>query len=113
MPVRSAGSRVDGCGKLSLAGPYLDGELPPGWKSKYERHLTGCLSCRAEVRTLRRLSQLLQAWGPPGPWETGLEDEPLAVRSRARRKSRGPAANPAATTFTTELALGGGSCGRP
>ena len=64
------------CGRTCLAGVYLDGELPAGQIEKFMRHLETCAACRREVRTLRRLSQLLRTWGQPGPWETGPEDEP-------------------------------------
>ncbi len=53
-------------------GPYRDGELSPGRRSRVERHLAGCPACGAELAQLERLSALLQApvADPPEPmWQ--------------------------------------------
>ena len=53
-------------------GPYRDGELSPRRRTRVERHVAGCPSCRAELAQLERLSALLRApvADPPGPvWQ--------------------------------------------
>jgi len=111
MAVRSSGKHARRCGNGCLPGPFLDGELVAGEEAGYRRHLAGCPDCRAELRTLRRLSQLLRAWGRPGPWETGPEDVLAAEPARERRAER-LAPNPVGTTNLVILAVAGWRCGR-
>lgn len=111
MVVPSPGRHASRCGRSCLAGPFLDGELAAGEAESYQRHLAGCPDCRAELRTLRRLSQLLQTWGRPGPWATGPED---ALEAEPRREARAERASlrPGPTTSLVVLAGGGGWHGR-
>ncbi len=90
------------CPEAALASPFFDGELAPRQAVGFERHLKVCPACRAELRAIRRLSQLVRGWGFPGPWETGPEDELETARVAAAEAARattrpyaGPAARPA------------------
>lgn len=47
------------CPKLVESGVYVLGALPPGQRLDYERHLTTCAECRAEVGDLAVLPGLL------------------------------------------------------
>jgi hypothetical protein len=47
------------CPKLVESGVYVLGALPPGQRLEYERHLTTCAECRAEVGDLAVLPGLL------------------------------------------------------
>ncbi len=40
-------------------GPYRDGELSPGRRTRVERHLAECPACRTEVAQLDRMAALL------------------------------------------------------
>lgn len=112
MAVRRLGKRASPCGLGCLAGPFLDGELTAGEARRYLRHLARCPECRAELRTIRRLSQLLRAWGRPGPWETGPEDA-LEVEPRRESRAERPSPQPIPTASLACLAPGGGLRGRP
>lgn len=46
---------------LEWLGAYLDGELPVYRRRQMEEHVAHCLVCKAELESLQRLSQVLQA----------------------------------------------------
>jgi hypothetical protein len=46
---------------------YLYGELEPSARETFDRHLTSCAECRAEVDGLRRARVHLASWAPPEP----------------------------------------------
>jgi len=46
---------------LELLMGYLDGELPEEERSRVERHLASCESCRREERAYRRLSDMTES----------------------------------------------------
>jgi anti-sigma-K factor RskA len=47
------------CPDRQLLSVYLDGELPPFWKRKMERHLASCPRCREIIDSWRQLSARL------------------------------------------------------
>jgi hypothetical protein len=51
----------------SLAGNYLDGELPEELCDRVQRHLLRCAGCRAELDSLRMAVEVLAAGAPPAP----------------------------------------------
>ncbi len=61
------------CWRMQKAlGPYRDGELSPQRRTRVERHIEGCLTCRAELAQVQRVSALLRApiaEPPRGTWE--------------------------------------------
>ncbi len=103
-----------GCSRNCLAGPLLDGELTPREARRYLEHLRRCPECRVELRTLRRLSQLLRT-DRQGPWDPGPEDllgvetEPARVTGR-QMTARPTTARP--TTATVTAMPGGAGHGR-
>ena len=46
---------------------YLYGELEPSARETFDRHLTSCAECRAEVDGLRGTRVHLASWAPPEP----------------------------------------------
>src|SRR5205085_8430933 len=44
---------------------YLYGELPPDERAAFERHLSACVACRAELGGLEELRSDLAAWHEP------------------------------------------------
>jgi anti-sigma factor RsiW len=80
-----------GCHLGVLAGPFFDGELPPGEARSFARHLRRCPACRAELRATHRLSLLLRHEGHPGNW--GEEPEEVTAVERTEV----PAARPSPT----------------
>jgi len=42
---------------------YVDGSLPPETRAEFERHLEGCSSCRAYLRTYRETIAMAAAAG--------------------------------------------------
>ncbi|MGE5308365.1 MAG: zf-HC2 domain-containing protein, partial [Deltaproteobacteria bacterium] len=63
---------------VSKLSEYLDGGFSEGARSRIERHLNECASCRQELERLAALSRKLKSWQVPelGP---GFDDQ---VRSR-------------------------------
>ncbi|MBM4016942.1 MAG: hypothetical protein FJ288_01225 [Planctomycetes bacterium] len=51
------------CEQGQRVGAYHDGELPEASRAEVERHLRECPVCAAELRRLRRLSDLMRAAG--------------------------------------------------
>ena len=45
----------------SLAGNYLDGELPEEMCDRIQRHLLQCSACREEIESLRTAVEVLRA----------------------------------------------------
>jgi anti-sigma factor RsiW len=107
----------------SLAGAWLDGELPADSQAGIEAHLAGCADCRAEVDAERaflarlkstatyhqapgdlaaRLSQALRAEEPDD-----VTDNVVALKPRARRESPWRAMALAAS-FVLAVLLSGG-----
>lgn len=71
-----------------LAGPFFDGELTPREARGYLEHLFHCPVCRAELRAVRRLSQLIRSSGSLEPWVPGPEDVPDEEAARAEAAER-------------------------
>jgi anti-sigma factor RsiW len=53
------------CRQAERLGAYHDGELSAEARAEVERHIGQCPACAAELRRLRKLSQLLGAAAPP------------------------------------------------
>jgi anti-sigma factor RsiW len=51
---------------------YLYGELGPGDREAFERHLSSCADCREEAAGLRTTRTQLESWAPPQP-DLGFE----------------------------------------
>jgi anti-sigma factor RsiW len=98
-----------GCSRNCLAGPLLDGELTPREFRCYVEHLRQCPECRAELRALRRLSQLLRT-DRQGPWDPGPEDLLGEETESARVTGRQMTAR--STTATVTAMPGGAGYGR-
>ena len=69
---------------------YRDGELSPRRRARVERHLFGCMTCRAELAQLERVSALLRAplaEPPQAVWQTFWPQvrERLLAAERPRR----------------------------
>lgn len=65
----------------SLAAPYALDALEPDERRRFERHLSGCVRCTAEVRALTEDAVRL-AWSTAAPAPTALRDRVLtAVRT--------------------------------
>ncbi|WP_055696267.1 anti-sigma factor [Streptomyces prasinopilosus] len=90
------GGRAD---RHSLAAPYALDALEPTERVRFERHLTGCRRCTAEVRLLAEDAVRL-AWSTAAPAPPALRDRVMAaVRTtpqdpapgpRGRRRARAP-----------------------
>jgi anti-sigma factor RsiW len=72
---------------------FIDGELDHGRRDEVLAHLTHCLSCRAEVESLRRLKQALRAESPVVPGDLAarlLASSAASLPLAAPVPSRGP-----------------------
>jgi len=50
-----------------LHGDYLDGDLPPQQRTVVEQHLATCDACRADLKRLQNLTQVLREVNVPDP----------------------------------------------
>lgn len=72
----------------SLAAPYALDALEPDERRRFERHLSGCGRCTAEVRALTEDAVRL-AWSTAAPAPAALRDRVLtAVRTTAQEAPR-------------------------
>jgi len=130
--MRQASRDTEDCRLGCLAGPFFDGELAPREVKRYLGHLSNCPVCRAELRAVRRLSQLIRDSGSLDPWDSGPEDvlageaeragpargeaepEKATGRSAGRPGRERPALKPrpCPTARLAFGAAGGGPCGR-
>ncbi len=83
---------LTGCHLRVLAGPFFDGELPPGEARSFARHLRRCPACRGELRATYRLSLLLRHEGHPGNW--GEEPEEVTAVEPAEVPTARPSPTP-------------------
>ena len=67
----------------SLAGSYLDGELPEETSTVLQRHMLGCAACRAEVDSLRMAMEVWQSAQVPA---AASEEFATAALDRLRRE---------------------------
>jgi len=107
-------ARKPDCPLSVLAGPYFDGALGDAEARRYENHLFGCPTCRAELRAVRRLSQLIRSCGFPGPWASGPEDVPVEepIAEEAERPDLVPRPSPSLALAAALPVQGGGPGGR-
>jgi anti-sigma-K factor RskA len=84
--------RLGGSDPHTLAGAYAMDAVPEPDRSRFERHLAGCDSCRQEVRGLREATAALAAATEVRP-PAGLRDAVLRTAGQTRQLP--PAAAPA------------------
>lgn len=70
----------------SLLGPYVLHALEDTERAEYERHLTGCPECAAEVAALRRSTTALAETSPEAP-PAGLRARVLAAAAAIPQQS--------------------------
>lgn len=58
---------------------YLEGEIPPGKQSSFERHIESCKRCQEEMSTYEKCSRIFQRF-------VNDEDPPEALRKAVFEK---------------------------
>ncbi len=87
--------RLDGSDPHTLAGAYAMDAVPEPDRSRFERHLAGCDSCRQEVRGLREATAALAAAAAVRP-PAELRDTVLRAAGQTRQLPPAAAQAPAA-----------------
>ena len=94
----------------TLAGAYALDALSPADRTRFERHLTACPSCRQETQGLREATAMLAA-ASASPPPDALRDRVLAAAARTRQGSPviGPAPSAGRSGRRWGLAAAGGA----